>query len=1407
MSAEGAAVAAGIGFGGEAYQLGPAQRLWTNAPRCVRGLVLRFDRPLDSGRLSRALVATGEAFEALRTRFPARPGFTVPLQQIDPAQPAWLETAVLDPGRSPVVAATLGDGGSELSLSALPAALDRRGLLLWARALGLAYGGEALGDTIQPADAAEGLAALAAEAVTEPAHDFWRKALDESQMPGRLPEESAAGDGTGRILDWRWDAAAPQPTPASALALWWSWLCRETGLARVTIGVELSGRDSDLDDAVGCYARYAPCTLAADRAASLAAAALSAGEWLERAQRWMLVAPDPVGPATDRTGALDSFAYGFSDRTDDPAVDWASSVVWREQAEPPCRLALNLLPGGFQLVFDSARFTAEDAAMLASRFAHFAAEAAADPERPFVRLARMPSSSAVQILARGKGPPLAARAAGTVLDLIGAVAADRPGQRALSDPGEGATYTAFWDGAGRIAARLAAEGVGRGDRVAIVAPPAASTIVAMIAILRAGAVAVPIDPAFPESRQAMLVDDVGATLALVDPGREDRQAALGCPALAIDAALDGAGPPAPAPPAPEGKDGAYIIHTSGSTGRPKGVLVSHSSLLASTRARLAYYAEAPARFLLTPSLSFDSSVAGLYWTLATGGELLLPAPGEARDPGALARLIARSRPSHWLTVPALYQAVLTAAGQGELDSLTDAIVAGEACPPGLLAAHAAKAPNARLHNEYGPTEATVWCTCWSWTPGDRLPDAVPIGKPVPGAAVYILDPQGEPVPDGAAGEIHIGGPGVAVGYAGRPAATAAAFRPDPFDDAGGARLYASGDLGRRRSDGTIVHVGRTDRQLKIGGRRIEPGEIEMQLDALAGVARSAVLMRGGHMVAYVEREPGARVDGEGLRLGLAAKLPQWLVPERIVVLDSFPTGPTGKLDQDALPDPAEMLRPPYRAPVEPAARALAEAVGEVVGVADPGLDDDFFALGGDSLMALQVAARLRGAGFALSVRSIFATPKLGALAALALPVAAERGPDAADEAPAPLTPIQRWFLARDLPQPRHYNQAVAFEAGERLVPDRLEAALGRVMANHPALRSKIDPSGKQTVLADAPPAPGWFDLRAVPAGLKERLLAQKVAELQQGLDPFEGRMLRAAVFRLAADRPDLLVLAVHHLAIDARSWQILAEDLAAAYRGRPLAPALSFGQWAKALAGEDPSREEQAWAAYLAGADGRLPRDRSGGANREADAVEMEVVLAPALVRALARWSGGRPGRALSDSILATLAVAVGDWTGHEMLLLDVEGSGRDVAAHLPDPSRTIGWLTTLAPLALPRRPGEALEARLRAAAAAVDAAPPDWTYALGSKSGPSPGAELCVNFLGGMTDDSIVGGLLRPVPVDLGPARGPDNPRAHLVDLEAETGADGLRLRWRYPAPAFEAATIRRVAERHRDLLAGLAG
>ena len=444
---------------------------------------------------------------------------------------------------------------------------------------------------------------------------------------------------------------------------------------------------------------------------------------------------------------------------------------------------------------------------------------------------------------------------------------------------------------------------------------------------------------------------------------------------------------------------AYAIFTSGSTGRPKGVMVSHANAVSSTLARPAFYGAAPLTgVLMLSSLSFDSSVAGLFWTLSQGGLLCLPQDDDHRDPVRLARLIQQHRLSHVLCLPSLHAQILPL-----LDRHAPAcvIVAGEACAPELVASHAQALPATALVNEYGPTEASVWCAAHrvldgaphaEHVPGGLRDTTVPIGGPIAGARLHVLDEGLAPCGIGMPGELYVGGQGVTRGYWRRPGLSAERFVADPFGS--GARLYRTGDLVRWRPDGCLEFIGRADHQVKIRGHRVELGEVESCLRAQQGVGDVAVLAvddpdLGTQLAAYVVPADGAAALGDAAVLrdtwlqGLRQALPPPMVPSRLLVLEALPRMPNGKLDRRALPafDGHAAGRPAHVAPRTSTEQALAGIWQAVLKVPEVGAHDSFFDIGGHSLLAAQVMARIRQQlAVELPIRTLFDLPTLEALA-------------------------------------------------------------------------------------------------------------------------------------------------------------------------------------------------------------------------------------------------------------------------------------------------------------------------------------------------------------------------------------------------------------------------------------------
>lgn len=515
------------------------------------------------------------------------------------------------------------------------------------------------------------------------------------------------------------------------------------------------------------------------------------------------------------------------------------------------------------------------------------------------------------------------------------------------------TYAELRQAAEQVASALVAGGIRRADRVAVLTDRSAAMVPAVLGVHLAGAAYVPLDPEHPDARLRQSLADSSATAVLVTAGSPDRARSFGIPVLTVGDTPNPASFPTTLGSG-TAHDPAYAIFTSGSTGRPKAVVVEHGALAASTAARQQVY---PANmvFLLLSPLAFDSAAAGIWGTLTTGGQLIVADTDEIRDPDLLISLIQLHSATHLLCVPSLYAVLLRRArnaGAATLATLKEVVVAGEPLPQSLLDEHFELLPGVAVTNEYGPTEAAIWCSFRRY----RSAAPVTIGGPIPGARLYVLDHALRPTPVGISGELYVGGPGVARGYFGRPKDTAAAFLPDPFCDVAGARMYRTGDRVRWSEDGELVFLGRTDEQLKVRGHRLHPGEIEEALRAVTGVREAAVVLHKSSLVAFVT---GSAQQQEVRRHALEA-LPAYMVPGMVHVVPELPKTSNGKVDRNALHTEAAALA----GATTPSGRNgssqhtdIAAAWREVLGVPDVPENVNFFDLGGHSLLipALQDA--------------------------------------------------------------------------------------------------------------------------------------------------------------------------------------------------------------------------------------------------------------------------------------------------------------------------------------------------------------------------------------------------------------------------------------------------------------------
>ncbi|HEX6293282.1 MAG TPA: amino acid adenylation domain-containing protein, partial [Herpetosiphonaceae bacterium] len=768
------------------------------------------------------------------------------------------------------------------------------------------------------------------------------------------------------------------------------------------------------------------------------------------------------------------------------------------------------------------------------------------------------------------------------------------------------TYRELNDEANQLARQLQRLGCQTGELIGVYLERSLEMIPALLGVLKAGGVYVPLDTSYPQARVQWILSALHIrclitqaahvpiihTLKPALPNLQqiiclDRQPAA-APEVAgaqvwTRAQLDGL-PTANVTAQVGANDLAYIIFTSGSTGTPKGVVVRHQPVVNLIDWVNRTFAIGPAdRILFITSLCFDLSVYDIFGLLAAGGSIHVVAAPDLRDPQRLLRLLRDEPITFWDSAPAALQQLaplLPASESLAGSSLRLVFLSGDWIPITLPDQLRAAFPRAQVVGLGGATEATVWSNYFPIDAVDPRWVSIPYGRPIQNARYYVLDPYLNPCPVGVAGDLYIGGECLASGYIDEPVLTATKFIPDPFSQTGypqgGAHLYATGDQARVWPDGTIEFLGRRDQQVKIRGFRIELGEIEAALRQHSQVGACVVVAREEHghkrLVAYVvahqnpeQRHTGtpehgpraARARGAGLtaelRAFLAARLPDYMVPSAFVVLDALPLTPNGKLDRPALPAPdATRSHAPTAlvAPRTATERALAAIWAAVLRVAQVGRDDDFFALGGDSILSLQVVARAQAVGLHLTPKQLFTHPTLSALAAVvgtAAPVTARQD---LITGPLPLTPIQHWFFAQALDEPHHFNQAVLLDVRQPLEAAALQAAVDAVLRHHDGLRLRVRDTERGPALTLAPPASlpvAHVDLAALPAAERQRALEAHLAEAQRGFDLRTGPLLRVGWYELGPAQGARVLVAAHHLVIDGVGWRILVGDLETAY--------------------------------------------------------------------------------------------------------------------------------------------------------------------------------------------------------------------------------------------------------------------
>ncbi|MFF0574810.1 amino acid adenylation domain-containing protein [Streptosporangium saharense] len=1102
------------------------------------------------------------------------------------------------------------------------------------------------------------------------------------------------------------------------------------------------------------------------------------------------------------------------------------------------------------LNYADAMFGAATARDLVTRFERLLTAAVAAPDTPLDRLDLLSPDEHRRghTLALGPERPVE-RPESWVPRRFTELATAQPDRPAvLAQDGE-LTYGELDLWSNRLARYLVSRGAGPESVVALVLPRGAWTLVAVLATLKAGAAFLPLDPDHPSARNAALLRDAGARLVLTQGGGvslppEVEAVRLGrLDLVARLAALPGHDPaPDLAPPHPE--QAAYVIYTSGSTGRPKGVVVGRAALATYLEWAVRHYPGLAGAALTHAPLTSDLNVTAALGPLMAGGHVVVGDFTDLTEPGpwpVTPVTFVKCTPSHL--------ALLDDAHGERLAALRTLVVGGEALSGAHLRALRDAGHTPEVVNEYGPTEATVGCVVHSLSPD--FPDSpVPVGVPADNCVVHILDHTLRPVPPGVTGELYLGGVQVARGYLGRPGATAARFVADPFVP--GARLYRTGDLARRPVDGPIEYLGRVDGQLKVLGNRIEPGEVEAALASHENVAHAAVAVHPGgvdgreRLVGYVVprrdnhnhgRHPGHDLDpgsdhrsGHGLdpeevRGYVARSLPPALVPAVVVVLDTLPLTPAGKVDRAALPAPVPAPRRGTAARGA-AERRLCRLFAEVLGLPDVGVDEGFFALGGDSIAAIRLVGRARAEGMTFTARDVFERQSVQALLRDTRRDDSRRAaPTAGDgSGEVPVTPILAELLTRVAGSGslRGYTQARLVSLPEGLGTDHLTRAVQALLDTHDALRSRLLPPGDghrewRHVIRPRGRVRAKDVLRAVPG----ELTADLEALVSAALDPEVGEVT-AFVRSGEGTGRDRLLVAVHHLAVDAVSWPVLLGDLATACAQlaehgqdggvRLPATGTSPREWARHLrvtaTGSACEETLDHWRGLARDAGAPLggrpldPRRDTIAATDSHTAVLPAEVAAPLAARS---------GAETQELLLAALALAVPRWCPHDEppLLVEVEGHGREEAL-LPgsDLSRTVGWLTSQYPVSL-RLEGTAPDQAPRLLAERLRATPfRGVEYGLLRHLNPRtapllaglPRAQIGFNYWGRISGGSD--GDWRPVEHDA-VVRGhadPALPVPHCLEVNAalRDGPSGveLRVQWSWVEGPLTGTAVRALAD-----------
>ena len=1477
----------------EGFQLSlQQQQLWqlqqadSSLPYRVQGAVL-IEGDLVPIQLETALQQIVERHEILRTTFPRVAGMDVPLQAIANHHQLNIthhDLSKLDPSTQQLkleglfVAAKQQlfnfELGEVFSISLIKLAASKHILLLGlpalcadavtlenlVREIQAAYT-SCLQDTdapLQYADFAAWQNDLLAAAEAEIGRKFWQNQDISSAFTTKLPIERQVRENYNFQPQVITTNIQPQQgfelekiaknnnisLSTLLLCCWQILLWRLTGSDIVT-GTAYDGRNyEELTSALGLFALFLPVQTHLEDAMPLAEVWQQVSETLQEVETWQeFFTWEDLKGKPDQVSFF-PFCFDFIEmqkqiETNDVtfSIEQQYSCTQRFDLKLVCVRHQDVL--SLEIHYNTQRFHPEAIQQLAAQLQILLLSVVATPTAAIAELEILSAQQRQQLLVEFNRTTLNYPPTQSIQQLFEAQVQQHPHQIAVVYETQQLTYEQLNQRANQLANYLQQLGVQAEVPVGVCVERSLEMLIAVLAVLKAGGAYVPFEPTLPAAALALRLADVSAPIVLTTQSLVSQISADNTQVICLDtdseliAALPLNNPTTNI----TAENLAYILYTSGSSGQPKGVAVEHRQLLNyvySIQHRLDL--QASFSYALVSTLAADLGNTMIFGALCTGGCLHILSKERATDPDALAEYCQKHPIDCLKIVPTHLKALLVSEAAKHFLPRQRLIIGGEAIDWQLIAQLQPQlAASCQIFNHYGPTEATIGVLT------HRIPTqasssiraTVPLGRPLANTQVYLLSSALQPVAMGVVGELYIGGANVARGYWKRPELTAQRFIPSPFDPQ--VRLYKTGDYARYLPDGTIEFCGRIDFQVKLHGFRVELAEVESVLKRHPAVQDAVVVLpedelQQRRLVAYVVLHHSQSFNPSELRQFLLSTLPEYMVPAVLVRLQSLPLSLNGKVDRQALPEPAATsdLHRNYIAPRTRTEEILVDIWTQVLGVEQVGIHDNFFELGGDSIQSIQAIAKASQAGLKLTPRQLFQHQTIAELAQVAKTsvFSANQVEQGLVTGAVPLTPVQQRFFQQNLLHPHHWNQAVLLEVKQILNFEWLVQAVGQLLKHHDALRLRfhLTAAGWQQVNADLDTAiPCWqVDLSGLTATEQKKAIAAAANKLQISFNLSAGVLLRVVLFDLGADQPARLLIVIHHLAVDGISWRILLEDLQTAYQQLAHAQSLqlppktaSFKQWAEQLHNYASSKELAAelnyWLKSLPEQVAKLPVDYANGTNTIASAQVISVTLTADETQTLLQTLPAVYRTQINDVLLTALVQSFSQWTGSPSLLLDLESHGREANFDDLDISRTVGWFTSIFAVHLELKESDS-EAALKIVKQQLQQIPHQGIgYGLlrylnhHQQLTALPQAEVIFNYLGQFDQALSESSLFKLAIESSGQSRSLQAWRHHLLEINSYVTGGQLRLDWTYSEAIHRRETIENLTQNFLNNLRSL--